>query len=129
MTDHVPDDHDLLDEEPDAYDRGDSRAATRRFLDTHNFFWEEMGKENDAPEGRSRLGTLTYASVGAINSAVALAWVAREFGRDRADELALLMANYADNGEDYDALFEDMPEWRDTSITLVVPAAAGPDKA
>lgn len=96
----------------------DSRATITRSLELHRQFWEQMIQEFDKPEGESRVRAVTYASLGTLHTAVALEWVAREFGRDKADELSEVFYRYAADGEDYEGLFEGRVSVTDLKLEI-----------
>jgi hypothetical protein len=96
-----------------------ARAKVESFLRLHNRFWNQIGPEFDKPKGEGCVFEVTMASAGTLSAAVALAWVMREFGIEKADELAEHMRQYVENGEDYEGLFDDFEELGDTSLILV----------
>ena len=79
------------------------REFIRLLLDMQEDLEEKLQAEIEKPDGQTAL--LALAAVGAIQTGVALAWVAREHGAAAADELMRLMRHYSDNGGDDARLF------------------------
>lgn len=77
--------------------------TTEQFLTLHEEFFARMTPDLS----RTEFWATTYASIGTLNTAVSLAWVAREFGQDKADALADILYRYSVDGDDYEGLFED----------------------
>lgn len=70
---------------------------------------DKLQAEIEHPTAEGRTALLSLAAVGAIQTAVALGWVARKQGPSAADELMRLMRHYSDNGGDDAGLFAAFP--------------------
>ena len=86
----------------------DYRDSVASWLSTYKLHDGKLQAELDTSPGEpDTVGALTLACSGAVSAAVALAWVGRWMGPDKANELAGLMQHYASNGGDDYTLFND----------------------
>lgn len=84
------------------------RDSVASWLAAYRVHEDKLQAELDtAPGEPETVGLLTVAACGAVSAAVALAWVGRWMGEDKATELAQLMRHYTSNGGDDYTLFND----------------------